>query len=276
MPDQIIKVYENQLPSKNTIVSGDKVRIIGADNKCYAVNVSTLKNYIGSTTGASYYKGKRLSILGDSISTYAGYIPAGNSSYYPRDTVLTVGDTWWYKLYSGLGMSLEINNSWSGSRVTTTNGETSAGCMARCEALGTNPDVIIIWMGINDFNNEVALGTYDGRSALPSTTDTFREAYAIMLNKVLTKYQTSKVFVCTLPQCERNAETGFPELNGNGVSLFEYNKAIMELADAFGVNVLEHHKCGLTYQNMPTYNPDNLHPNKIGHTLIAEYDMRHI
>lgn len=222
----------------------------------------------------SVYNGKTISILGDSISTFAGYIPEGNVTYYPSGTVLSVADTWWYKLYTALGMTLNINNSWSGSRVTTTAGAESAGCGDRCEALGTNPDVIIVWMGINDFNGEVALGTYDGTTAVPTTTTTFREAYSIMLNKILTKYQTSEVWVCTLPQCERNSETGFPEINGNGVALLEFNRAILELAEAFGVKVLNHNKSGLTYQNMPVYNPDNLHPNNFGHSLIANNDIR--
>lgn len=221
----------------------------------------------------SVYSGKTLSILGDSISTFAGYIPAGNATYYPSSTVQAVTDTWWKKLIDALGLTLDVNNSWSGSRVTTTNGETSAGCMTRCENLGETPDVIIVWMGINDFNNEVALGTYDGSTLIPDNTTTFREAYAIMLNKILTKYKTSEIWVCTLPQCERNGETGFPEKNGNGVALKQFNDAIKELAEAFGVKVLDHNKCGLTYQNMPVYNPDNLHPNKYGHSLIANNDI---
>lgn len=221
----------------------------------------------------SIYNGKSLSILGDSISTFSGYIPEGNVTYYPTGTVQAVTDTWWKKLIDALGMTLNVNNSWSGSRVTTTAGDTSAGCMTRCQSLGTTPDVIIVWMGINDFNNEVALGEYDGSTAIPSTTTTFREAYGIMLNKILTAYPAAEVWVCTLPQCERNGSEGFPEINGNGVALAAFNKAIRELADAFGVKVLEHNKCGLTYQNMDVYNPDELHPNKFGHSLVANNDI---
>ena len=225
-------------------------------------------------SGNSVYSNKSVSVLGDSISTFNGYIPDGNETYYPYGDVLAVTDTWWKKLIDALCLELNVNNSWSGSRVTTTNGDASAGCGDRCEALGTNPDVIIVWMGINDFNNEVALGTYDGKTALPNTTTTFREAYAIMLNKILTAYPTAEVWVCTLIQCERNGDSGFPEINGNGVALTDFNKAIVDLADAFGVKVLDHNKCGLTYQNMPTYNPNNLHPNKYGHSLIANNDIR--
>lgn len=264
----------------NTVVF--KYGAYGTDKGFWYVSNSTYKyssNSLGVTvesiepTKQSIYKDKKISILGDSISTFDGYIPSGNATYYPRDTVTAVTDTWWKKLIDALGLVLDVNNSWSGSMVTTTAGEESAGCMSRCEALGS-PDVIIVYMGINDFNTEVALGTYDGTTALPAVTTTFREAYAIMLNKILTKYQTAEVWVCTLPQCERNGETGFPEVNQNGVPITAFNKAIYELADAFGVKVLDHNKSGLTYQNMPTYNPDNLHPNKYGHSLIANNDIR--
>lgn len=222
----------------------------------------------------SAYHGKTLSILGDSISTYDGYIPSENATYYPNATVNAVEKTWWYKLLTALNMELKVNNSWSGSRVTTTNGENSAGCMSRCEDLGDNPDVIIVWLGINDFNNEVALGEYDGTASIPTNTTIFTNAYAIMLDKILTKYKTSEVWVCTLSQCERNNPTVFPEVNGNGVALSQFNKAIKELAEAFGVKVLDHNKSGLTYHNMSVYDPDKLHPNANGHSLIANNDIR--
>ena len=245
-------------------------------NGAYASSDSSIGVDVNGTKviERSAYTGKTLSILGDSISTFYGHIPSGNATYYPSGTVTAVENTWWHKLVSALGMTVDVNNSWSGSRVTTSDGDASAGCMSRCENLGASPDVIIVWMGINDFNNEVELGTYDGSEAVPGTTATFREAYALMLNKILTKYGSSEVWVCTLPQCERNGATTFPEINGNGVALSQFNKAIRELADAFGVRVLEHSKSGLTYQNMAIYDPDQLHPNAAGHSLIANNDIR--
>ena len=245
-------------------------------NGVYALSGNSIGVNVNGTKvfDKSIYAGKTLSILGDSISTYAGYIPSENATYYPSATVDAVKKTWWHKLLTALNMTLKVNNSWSGSRVTTTDGENSAGCMSRCENLGDNPDVIIVWLGINDFNGEVSLGSYDGTTSISEDTTTFTDAYAIMLNKILTKYKTSEVWVCTLPQCERNDSTGFPEKNGNGVTLSQFNKAIKELAEAFGVKVLDHNKCGLTYQNMIVYNPDELHPNADGHSLIANNDIR--
>ena len=245
--------------------------IYQSNNSAFGVNIEILAKVVN--TDESIYKNKTLSILGDSISTYSGYIPEGNVTYYPSGDVQSVNDTWWKKLADALGMTINVNNSWSGSRVTTTNGDTSAGCMTRSQSLGINPDVIIIWMGVNDFNNEVDIGTYDGTTAIPSTTTTFREAYGVMLNKVLTAYKTSEVWVCTLPQCEQNSSEEFPEINGNEIALAEFNKAILELANAFGVKVLDHNKCGLTYQNMSVYDPNKLHPNKAGHSLIANNDI---
>lgn len=233
---------------------------------------------------ASVYGGKKLSVLGDSISTFAGYIPSGNKVWYTgsNNGVSAVTDTWWRKLTDALGMELLVNESWSGSRVTTTGGEASAGCMARCSSLGTtnaDPDVIAVYMGINDFNNGVAIGSYDGTGDFPADTTTFREAYAVMLDKILTKYPNAEVWVCTLPYCERNGENTFPEVNGNGVTLGAWNEAIRDLAALFGVKVLEYATCGLTYQNMDTHMGDyasgeGLHPNAAGHSLIANQAIR--
>ena len=231
------------------------------------------------------YRGKTLSILGDSISTYAGYIPSGNANFYTGSNcgVTSVDDTWWMKLMTALGMTLNLNNSWSGSRVTTTNGSDSAGCGTRCQNLGTTPGVIIVYMGINDFNNEVGLGTYDGNGTFPTSTTTFREAYAVMLDKILTAYPSAEVWCATLPACERNGSTGAPEINGNNVLLDDFNKAIRNLSQVFGAKILEFAQCGLTYENMSVYMGDwasgtgqGLHPNKSGHSLIANYAIHEI
>lgn len=252
-----------------------------ADNDIEWIN-QTGGGSSGDLNFTSIYKGKKLSILGDSISTFTGYIPSGNAVYYngSKDGVSSVEDTWWKKVINALEMELDTNNSWSGSRVTTTNGTQSAGCMTRCENLG-NPDVIIVYLGINDFNNEVALGTYDGTNTFPTTTTTFREAYSIMLNKILNKYPKAEILVCTLPYCEKNGDIAFPEKNGNDILLKEFNKSIRDLADLFNVNLIDLAKCGLTYQNMYLYmgdysNSSALHPNSFGHSLIANYVIKNL
>lgn len=95
-----------------------------------------------------------------------------------------------------------------------------------------------------------------------------------MLNLIMTNFPLAKVYCCTLMQCERTGTTGFPEINGNGDSIIEWNEAIVKLARAFGADILKHDCCGLTYYNMATYMGDyssgqGLHPNALGHSLIA-------
>ena len=225
-------------------------------------------------------KAKTISILGDSISTYTGYVPEGNAVYYTGKNcgVTNVEQTWWKRVISRSGYILNTNNSWSGSRVTNTNGQESSG-ITRATLLdnGVDPDVIIVYLGINDFNHNVALGSFDGRGNTPTETTTFREAYAIMLRNILRRYTISKVYVCTLLPDQRNgADTGDPEYNENGVYLSKFNEAIKELAAAYCVEVIDLAACGITNYNASVYMGDYdgssgcfLHPNANGHELMA-------
>ena len=78
-------------------------------------------------------KGKKISILGDSVSTYTDYsnnikynTTIGNNSVYynnykedrhPVHMSLTLEDTWWMQVIEELDLQLCVNNSWSGSRI---------------------------------------------------------------------------------------------------------------------------------------------------------------
>ena len=64
-----------------------------------------------------------VAILGDSYSTFRGFIPEERECYYPSpervDDVLVVEDTWWHQLFAKRNMNLLFNDSWSGSTVCT-------------------------------------------------------------------------------------------------------------------------------------------------------------
>lgn len=65
-------------------------------------------------------KAKNVLILGDSYSTFAGYIPEGNAIYYstnerPETDVRRVEETWWYSLCKEEGLNVVLNESWSGA-----------------------------------------------------------------------------------------------------------------------------------------------------------------
>ena len=64
-------------------------------------------------------------ILGDSFSTFEGYIPEGYLTYYGENTekntdVRKVEYTWWHQLMKETNSNLVLNNSWSGSTICYT------------------------------------------------------------------------------------------------------------------------------------------------------------
>lgn len=107
---------------------------------------------------------KTLAILGDSYSTFEGFIPEGYASWYspngnaePND-VERKEDTWWYPLLSRYDLKLLINSSYSGSTVCNSgyDGEDYSHCSFAsrvCIDLDEriDPDIIIVFGGTNDF-----------------------------------------------------------------------------------------------------------------------------
>ena len=141
----------------------------------------------------------KVSILGDSISTYIGYNPRGYAVYYKEDKaydneINSVDDTWWKQVIDGLGGELCVNNSYSGSLVT--GAFAPSACSAeRCASLHdeTVPDIILIYMGTNDRGFEMNLG--ENR---PNDTMGFYGAYRAMLRQIKNNYPTAKIVCGTL------------------------------------------------------------------------------
>ena len=141
----------------------------------------------------------KVSILGDSISTYIGYNPRGYAVYYKDDKaydneINSVNDTWWKQVIDGLGGELCVNNSYSGSLVT--GAFAPSACSAeRCASLHdeTVPDIILIYMGTNDRGFEMNLG--ENR---PNDTMGFYGAYRAMLRQIKNNYPTAKIVCGTL------------------------------------------------------------------------------
>ena len=63
-------------------------------------------------------------ILGDSYSTFGGYIPEKYEVYYSetseKSDLHDVKDTWWHSLFTETNSNLIHNNSWSGSPICYT------------------------------------------------------------------------------------------------------------------------------------------------------------
>ena len=109
----------------------------------------------------------RVSIIGDSISTFKGWGPNGYRYYYPissNPTVISAAQTYWHKLiYKYMSnATLEKNIAWTGSIVARStdasylSSDHGAGhCFVerlRDDGVG-NPDVILLHGGTNDVGN---------------------------------------------------------------------------------------------------------------------------
>lgn len=145
----------------------------------------TVKIYFAKTAGDNVLSGKRVSILGDSISTFAytsdkethedgkTYAKAGCTTNYPgnkvtyqMDDVTTPNLTWWGRVLDHFRMVLGINESWGGSCIGYNSSQDGGGkytadnCMCSQTRIGHldengDPDIILVFGGTNDINHHL-------------------------------------------------------------------------------------------------------------------------
>lgn len=224
--------------------------------------------------------GKRLSVLGDSISSFAGVSNndavlaslGANDSFFPQQEIAAVSDTWWQQAVDALGMELLVNNSYSGGWVTADiagMGGTSG--IGRCIALATHaakPDVIAFFMGANDCRFGVASGSADAidPAALPleggDPPADFATGYATAIVRMQAAYPDAIIYCCTLPAAIADG--------CNADTMGAYNDVIRAVAAKLGCPVVDFAAdSGITYDTLGQYTLDSLHPNKAGMQQLA-------
>lgn len=144
----------------------------------------------------------RVSVLGDSYSTFQGYIPEGNEAWYytPVDTSRTdvdnVTQTWWWQVINQAGCLIEKNDSYSGATVSYhgyDNQDYSArSFITRLPRLGS-PDVILIFGGTNDDWAGAELGEYQYDHFTQADFYTYRPALAYLLQQAKERYPNVKI-----------------------------------------------------------------------------------
>ena len=203
---------------------------------------------------------KTCSLLGDSITTFEGYIPADNRVYYPHGNsdVSVVEDTWWKIFLRKSKLKLIANESYSGAKILE-DGSTfpiSSGFLSDTRLDLLSGDCILIFGGTNDYGNEPVTQLGD-----------VVEAYATLLEKIHLKNPHTAIFCLTpLFRLDKSGP------NSAGWDLSQFVEAITE-------KIVQHDNCFLIdLFAMPydfTCTQDGLHPNKKGMRLIAEYVYDH-
>ena len=244
--------------------------------------------------------GAGFSIMGDSMSTLGGFIPPRWRCHYEGEVSIPgvdcEGATWWGQVIQHFGGHLVANSSFSGSTVEGFG--FPAGCSAeRAEGLigieGEKPQVVLVFMGINDYGwgsarNQV-MGNSASRSANPQdlggqepvllTVDNaaiqrFKSAYATMLDNIHAVAPDAQIWCLTLApaftgdtegaEAEAASESPLFIYRIRGIDLDEYNEAIRECAREAGAHVADVRAFGVDYESV-----DNTHPSALGMKQIA-------
>ena len=190
-PQQVKDYIEEKISS----LSLDEYEDIVAFLSDYLEGDDTLKGIIGEWNNA--VPEKKISILGDSISTFnqEGYKIDGYAMYYPTAAgdrgadVTTVNDTWWMQVINSVAGTLEVNASYSGSTASSR----TIGFFPRVPLLG-NPDIIYVALGTNDSYNSVPIGEINFESETYDLTQ-FAPAYIKGMQDTIAAYPTAKI-VC--------------------------------------------------------------------------------
>lgn len=223
-----------------------------------------------------------ISIMGDSISTFDGWLPEGFYDFYPLNgEVKEVEQTWWKMLLEETGLQLCVNASSSGSTCvgdSTSTDDPQSGCSDyRISALadedGNAPDLIIVYMGTNDVIQNIPLGDNDGsRSAEEGTIENFSDAYCLILDKLRADYPQAQIYCCSLlPVGDWGTTQPFETfVNGENLTSHDYSSRIETIARTKGFPVIDLENCGLTVDNMPQYVSDGVHLNPEGMKLLKD------
>lgn len=217
-----------------------------------------------------------VSILGDSISSYDGFIPSGYTPFYPEKDITDPNKTWWQIALTSTGFTLGTNGSSGGCACvgnSTSDDIVVASTNRRINALGDNkePTKIIVYLGTNDLLGSYALGSNDGTADVAEgSIDNFADAYTLILSKIKSRYPDAKIYCCT-PATIYTWDTGSfaPAVNGNGDTVNSFNSVIKTIAGNKGATVIDLQSCGIDGSNVNTMLQDGVHPTTEGMKLIA-------
>lgn len=127
---------------------------------------------------------------------------------------------------------------------------------------------LIVFGGTNDFAQSVEIGTFDD---LNTTT-----VYGALRDIVKKTYSSNKgVFIYFVSPLWRYRFNDNTEIdintykNSKGYTLIDYATAIKTVADYYNLPYLDLLKVGINRENQTALLADGLHPNNIGHDLLA-------
>lgn len=145
-------------------------------------------------------------ILGDSYSTFEGWIPGGYTTWYPQDTVpniTCVEQTWWHRLLIETDSRLVRNESYSGTTVCNTGydgSDTSDSFIKRVDRLIAASffkkcaiDTVFVLGGQNDEWANAPIGTMQYGGWRQEDLLCFAPAYCYLLDCLKTTLPKARI-----------------------------------------------------------------------------------
>jgi lysophospholipase L1-like esterase len=200
----------------------------------------------------SNWSGAKVDVLGDSI---------------------TAMNLWQPTVASKLGTQTFSNHGVSGSCISGASVD-AMWTDSRINALSNDSDLYLVMGGTNDWSNNTLL-----ESGNKLDTTTFKGAYRVLLEKLITKFPNKHVAIMTTPYGKVPNRAGWTDqtgiVNNNGFSTRDYAKACREVAGEYGIPVIDidantfFNKINLT-QFVTDETNMIVHPNANGAKRIAE------
>lgn len=198
-----------------------------------------------------YYRGKKISIIGNSRCTFKDNIPSTNRSFYPKGDVDHISKTWWSMVINDIEATLEINNSFSAGRISNTH-PTYPNYYSRIDNLG-NPDVIFLWGGVNDQNNGISIGGIDFYLSDEDLDESyFAPALIKLIRKMRSLYSQAKIIL-------------FIEDNLG----YDYVTGLFQIASYYNLQTID-------FSNLAISKMDALHYDAKGMSQIASEAIRQL
>lgn len=199
-----------------------------------------------------------LAVLGDSYSTFAGFIPKGNACWYnspadhKRTDVTKVEQTWWWQVANEGGYKLGAIESYSGATICNTGYRdedySDRSFVTRCTNLG-NPDIILICGATNDSWANAPIGDYKYANWKRVDLYFFRPAMAKMLNDIKLHYPNVEVYFILNTELKK-----------------EINESVLEVCKHYDVPVIE----------LVDIDKKSSHPSVKGMKAIAQQALKFI
>ncbi|MBR4775163.1 MAG: hypothetical protein IK008_03605 [Bacteroidales bacterium] len=224
--------------------------------------------YGTTLAGSSAVSSKvKVSLLGDSITTYQGWTAYPNNYEYPKASsypdFTSVTQTWWYQLiYERMSNAvLEVNSSFTGTQIQdhASQGHPGYGFLQRYVDLG-NPDIIFINGGTNDISRDLPLGSLD--FSIPTDqldTYQFAQAYDKLIRLVKARYPNARI-VCVI------GDRYFDGVKANGQPAADIVREICDHYDVLYAEV----NYGEQRSTCRYSDGANVHPTPAGMSFMAD------